>query len=65
MGFDVTGSMGDIPDYFVKKGLGVAFEEIIDRKPVKDPQLLTLAISRAMAQVHLLQKQTAYLMPKL
>lgn len=47
VGFDVTGSMGDIPDYFVKKGLGVAFEEIIDRKPVKDPQLLTLAIGDA------------------
>lgn len=41
---DVTGSMGVIADYFVKTGLGVLFENILDRKPVTDPQLMIMAV---------------------
>ncbi len=44
VGVDVTGSMGRLADYFVKTGLGILFEEILDRKPVSDPHLMVLAI---------------------
>jgi hypothetical protein len=44
VGVDVTGSMGRLSDYFVKTGLGILFEEILDRKPVTDPHLMVLAI---------------------
>ena len=36
---DVTGSMGIIPDYFVRTGLPVLFEEVYNRKPVTDPHI--------------------------
>jgi hypothetical protein len=42
--FDVTGSMGEIPSYFVKEGLRTVFEEIYARKPVSDPQIQIGAI---------------------
>lgn len=45
--FDVTGSMGDIPYYFVKEGLGTLMKEIYDRKPVPDPQIMCMAIGDA------------------
>lgn len=41
---DVTGSMGMIAENIAKKGLGVLFQEILDRKPVTDPQLMFGAI---------------------
>lgn len=47
IGFDETGSMGFIPDYFVKEGLGILFKEIYDRKPVHDPQILCMALGDA------------------
>lgn len=47
IGFDVTGSMGEIPYYFVKEGLGKLMKEIYDRKPVSDPQIMCAAIGDA------------------
>jgi hypothetical protein len=44
VGVDVTGSMGMLSDYFVKTGLGILFEEILDRKPVTDPHLMVMGI---------------------
>lgn len=44
---DVTGSMGIISDYMVKTGLGVLFQNILDRKPVSDPHLMVMAIGDA------------------
>lgn len=41
---DVTGSMGMISDYMVKTGLGVLFQEILDRQPVSDPHLMVMAV---------------------
>jgi hypothetical protein len=42
--FDVTGSMGDIPHYFVQEGLGKLMEEVFDRKPVSDPHIMCMAV---------------------
>ncbi len=47
IGVDVTGSMGMIANYFVKTGLGILFENIYDRKPVKDPHVMFMAIGDA------------------
>ena len=44
IGCDVTGSMGIIAENLVRKGLGVLFEEIYDRKPVSDPHIMVSAI---------------------
>ena len=44
IGFDVTGTMGDIPYYFVQEGLRTFMAEIYDRKPVSDPQIMCAAI---------------------
>lgn len=44
---DVTGSMGHIPQYMVTKGLGVLFNEILTRLPVKDPQVMVMAFGDA------------------
>lgn len=41
---DVTGSMGMIAEQIAKIGLGVLFNEILDRKPVSDPQLMFMAV---------------------
>lgn len=41
---DVTGSMGSIPEYMVKEGLGVLFKEIFARKPVSDPHVMFMGI---------------------
>ena len=37
---DATGSMGFIPEYMVRTGLGELFKNIYDHKPVSDPQVL-------------------------
>lgn len=41
---DVTGSMGMIADTLVRKGIGVFFNEILDRKPISDPHLMIMGI---------------------
>lgn len=47
IGLDVTGSMGDILKGVSEK-LGVLVGEILDRKPVTDPQIMFCAIGDAM-----------------
>lgn len=47
VGLDVTGSMSDILENVAKK-LGVLVTEILDRKPVTDPQIMFNAIGDAM-----------------
>ena len=47
LAFDVTGSMGEIPFYFVQEGLGTLMKEIFDRKPVPDPQIMCMAVGDA------------------
>lgn len=44
IGLDFTGSMGFIPEYFIKEGLGELFNEIYTRKPVSDPHVLFCGI---------------------
>jgi len=44
---DVTGSMGHIPQYMITTGLGILFNEILNRLPVKDPQIMIMAIGDA------------------
>lgn len=44
---DVTGSMGFIADAIARKGLGVLFPSILDRKPVTNPHLMFMAIGDA------------------
>lgn len=44
---DVTGSMGKLAETIVRKGLGVLFKEILDRKPISDPQIMSMAIGDA------------------
>lgn len=41
---DVTGSMGMIAETLIRKGIGVAFQEILDRKPVSDPHLMVMGV---------------------
>ena len=45
--FDETGSMGAIPDAFVREGLGTMVTEILDRKPVTDPHLMIMGVGDA------------------
>jgi len=40
---DVTGSMGMIADVIARKGLGVLFESILERKPISDPHVMFMA----------------------
>jgi hypothetical protein len=47
VGIDVTGSMGILADVLARKGLGTLFEEILDRKPITDPQVMFMAIGDA------------------
>lgn len=44
---DVTGSMGVIPEYMIKEGLGTLVEEILKRKPVSDPQIMFMGVGDA------------------
>lgn len=44
---DQTGSMGFLAELLIRKGLGVLVEEIYDRKPVKDPHLMLMALGDA------------------
>lgn len=47
VGLDVTGSMGMLADVMVKEGLGTLAQEIIDRKPIKDPHILLAGLGDA------------------
>lgn len=47
VGVDVTGSMGVIADYLVRTGIGVFFEELLNRKPVTDPHMMIMGIGDA------------------
>jgi hypothetical protein len=44
---DVTGSMGMIADNIARQGLGILFQEVLDRKPISDPHLMFMAIGDA------------------
>jgi hypothetical protein len=44
IGLDVTGSMGRIPHNLITDGLGRMVEDILNKKPVTDPQLMFMAI---------------------
>ena len=44
VGLDVTGSMGMLADQIARKGLGVLFKEIYDKKPVTDPHIMFMGI---------------------
>lgn len=47
VGFDVSGSMGMIPEYFVKEGLGKFVGQLLQRQSVPGPQMMFLAIGDA------------------
>lgn len=44
---DETGSMGELAEEIIKRGLGVVMKEIYDRKPVTDPHIMCMAIGDA------------------
>jgi hypothetical protein len=52
IGLDVTGSMGNVIDVMVKKGVPLLMSEIYDRKPVTNPQVMFMAIGDAEAGDH-------------
>lgn len=45
--FDETGSMGAIPDAFVREGLGTLVEELLRREPVRDPHVMIMGFGDA------------------
>ena len=47
IGLDETGSMGKIPEIMIKEKLGILVGEVLDRKPVTDPQILFMGIGDA------------------
>ncbi len=47
LALDVTGSMGKIPHELVSNGLNTTVTEILNRKPVSDPQIMIMAIGDA------------------
>jgi hypothetical protein len=49
VGFDVTGSMGDIPTRFAQSLLGALMNQLVERNWVTDPQLLFAAIGDAVS----------------
>jgi len=48
VGLDVTGSMGEIAGLIAREGLGVLFNNILDRKPITNPHVMFMAIGDAM-----------------
>ena len=44
---DVTGSMGILADTIAREGLGILFNEILDKKPISDPHLMFMAVGDA------------------
>lgn len=47
--------MGMIADSLARDGLGILFNEILDRKPVTDPHLMFMAVSDAYCDNYPLQ----------
>ncbi|HEX7938738.1 MAG TPA: hypothetical protein VF483_07070, partial [Gemmatimonadaceae bacterium] len=47
IGCDETGSMGELAEIIIKKGLGVVMGGIYDHKPVPDPHICCLALGDA------------------
>jgi hypothetical protein len=47
LALDVTGSMGRIADDLARDGLGRLVQEILDRKPVSDPQIMVMGVGDA------------------
>lgn len=47
VGVDVTGSMGKIAEVIARESLGTLFNEVLDRKPIKDPHVMFMAIGDA------------------
>lgn len=45
--FDETGSMGAIPEAFVREGLSTLVETILDRQPVSDPHTMIMGFGDA------------------
>ena len=50
VGLDVTGSMGIIPERLTKGGLGTLMNELLQKKPISDPQLLFMGIGDAVVR---------------
>jgi hypothetical protein len=44
---DVTGSMGMVAERMIRSGLDTTMHEILERKPVTDPQIMAMAIGDA------------------
>lgn len=44
---DVTGSMGEIAEIMIRRGLDTTMREIYDRKPVSDPHVMVMAVGDA------------------
>lgn len=44
---DVTGSMGELAEIIVRKGLGTVMNEVYSRKPIHDPHIMLMAIGDA------------------
>ena len=44
IGFDVTGSMGNIPFEFVKHGLGAFTKDVFQGNVIEDPQVMSMAV---------------------
>jgi hypothetical protein len=49
VGPDITGSMGPLSEVLVRTGVGVLMEELLARKPVKNPHLMCLGIGDAIS----------------
>lgn len=55
VGVDVTGSMGELAERLIVKGLNTTFKELQARKPVPDPHVMALAIGDATCDISPLQ----------
>lgn len=55
IGVDHTGSMGVLAETIIKHGLGTIMQEIYDRKPVPDPQIMVMAVGDAYCDQSALQ----------
>lgn len=44
---DVTGSMGRIAEALAKEGIGTLFKQILERKPITDPHLMSMGVGDA------------------
>jgi len=47
VGIDVTGSMGELAERLIVKGLDTTFTELLKRRPVTDPHVMAMAIGDA------------------